>query len=151
MVKHDPQRHGEIEPDMPPDSATTSAKGSTRQVAGALAWLSAAQADRCRYCGCDTWLPWQRRQEQMLRSRWNMPASRSMACQLAFECRMATVEHLRRRADAGGDTPANLAMACAYCNSSRHDRSPESHERAMRALKSAGRHPCFPAAPQKED
>ena len=121
-----------------------SPEGITRQVPSALAWLSVAQNDRCRYCGCETWLPWQRRQEGTLRARWDMPAQRSLACQLAFDCRMATVEHLRRRADAGDDTPANLAMACAYCNSSRHDRTPERHEQVMRELKRAGRHPCFP-------
>ena len=110
----------------------------------ALAWLSAAQRDRCCYCGCPTWLPWQRRQEARLRARWDMPGARSMACQLAFGYRMASVEHLTRRSEGGGDEPANLAMACAYCNSSRRDASPERHADAMRTLAAAGRHPCFP-------
>ncbi len=73
-----------------------------------------------------------------------MPAARSMACQLAFGYRMASLEHLRRRADGGDDAPANLAMACAYCNSSRRDAPPERHRAAMLMLAAAGRHPCFP-------
>ena len=111
---------------------------------GPLAWLSAAQSDRCVYCECETWLPWQKRQEARLRAKWDMPGQRSLACQLAFPYRMATVEHLRRRAEDGNDAPANLAMACAFCNSSRHERTPEIHALVMCALKRVGRHPCFP-------
>lgn len=110
----------------------------------ALTWLSAAQRDRCRYCGCETWLPWQRKQEARLRARWDMPGARSMSCQLAFGYRMASVEHLTRRAEGGDDAPANLAMACAYCNSSRRNATPDRHAAAMRDLVAVGRHPCFP-------
>ena len=109
-----------------------------------LAWLSAAQKDLCCYCGCETWLPSQRRQEARLRAAWDMPAGRSLACQLAFAYRMATVEHLRRRAEGGTDAARNLAMACAYCNSTRRDRAPEIHAVAMCGLKRVARHPCFP-------
>ncbi len=110
----------------------------------ALAWLAAAQRDRCLYCGCETWLPGERRQEARLRAKWDMPGARSMACQLAFGYRMASVEHLRRRSEGGGDEPGNLAMACAYCNSSRREATPEAHGAAMRSMIEAGRHPCFP-------
>ena len=113
-----------------------------------LAWLSAAQKDRCVYCGCETWLPPLRRQEAKLRAKWDIPAERSLACQLAFDHRMASIEHLRRRADAGDDSPANLAMACAYCNSSRRERTPEIHALVMCGLKRVGRHPCFAGASQ---
>ena len=113
-------------------------------VPGRLEWLSAAQHDRCCYCGCETWLPWQRRKEAQLRAKWEIPASRSMACQLAFDYRMATVEHLRGRDDAKADRPQNLAMACAYCNSSRHERSPAEQRLAMLELNRLGRHPCYP-------
>lgn len=74
-----------------------------------------------------------------------MPGARSMACQLAFGYRMASVEHLVRRSEGGGNEPGNLAMACAYCNSSRRDAAPDAHGAAMRAMVEAGRHPCFPA------
>ena len=114
-------------------------------VPGPLAWLSARQRDLCLYCGCETWLPWERRQEPKLRAAWDMPGARSLACQLAFDHRMASVEHLCRRADGGDDAPANLAMACAYCNSTRHASGPAEHGEAMRALRREGRHPCFPA------
>lgn len=124
------------------------AAGSELDAPDALAWLSAAQRDRCRYCDCETWLPWQRKQEARLRARWDMPGARSMACQLAFGYRMASVEHLIRRSDGGGDAPDNLAMACAYCNSSRREVTPEAHRAAMRAIVKAGRHPCFP--PEKD-
>lgn len=120
------------------------AAGAETYPPDALDWLSAAQCDLCAYCGCETWLPRQRGQEMRLRTKWDMPGARSMACQLAFGHRMASVEHLKRRSDGGGDEPANLAMACAYCNSSRRDASPEHHAAAMRALVEAGRHPCFP-------
>lgn len=113
--------------------------------ADALAFLAASQSDRCCYCGCETWLPRQRKQEARLRARWDMPAARSMACQLAFGYRMASVEHRVRRAAGGGDGPANLAMACVYCNTARRDSAPESHAKAMQAMVEAGRHPCFPA------
>jgi hypothetical protein len=109
-----------------------------------LAWLSAAQRDLCRYCDCETWLPAQRRSETRLRARWDMPGSRSLACQLAFDYRMATVEHLRGRDGTDADRPGNLAMACAFCNSSRHDRTPEAHRIAMLALRDGGAHPCWP-------
>ena len=112
---------------------------------GALAWLSARQRDLCLYCGCETWLPWDRRREARLRAAWDMPGCRSMACQLAFDFRMASVEHLRRRADGGDEAASNLAMACAYCNSTRHASEPSDHATAMQALRRAGRHPCFPA------
>ena len=110
----------------------------------ALTWLAAAQRDRCCYCGCETWLPWQRRQEARLRARWDMPGARSMACQLVFGYRMASVEHLTRRSEGGGDAPGNLAMACAYCNSSRREATPEAHGAAMQEMVAARRHPCFP-------
>lgn len=111
---------------------------------GRLAWLAAAQKDRCVYCGCETWLPRQRRQEARLRAKWDIPASRSLACQLAFDYRQATVEHLRRRAEGGDDAPENLALACAYCNSSRGERAPDIQALVMCGLKRVGRHPCFP-------
>ncbi len=117
--------------------------GQDNSVPGPLAWLAAAQNDCCCYCECETWLPWQRRQEVRLRAKWDLPASRSLACQLAFDYRMATVEHVRPRSQGGTDAPSNLAMACAYCNSTRHERAPETHAQAMVALKHAGRHPCF--------
>lgn len=110
-----------------------------------MAWLSAARSDRCVYCGCETWLPWQKRREARLLAKWDMPAQRLLACQFAFAYRMATVEHLRRRADDGSNAPANLAMACAFCNSSRHERAPDIHAIVMWGLKRVGRHPCFPA------
>ena len=116
---------------------------SVDSVPGPLAWLAAAQKDRCCYCACETWLPWQRRQEARLRAEWDLPASRSHACQLAFDYRMATIEHVRPRSKGGTDDASNLAMACAYCNSTRHERAPDAHALAMGALKRAGRHPCF--------
>ena len=82
-----------------------------------------------------------------MREVWDLPAARSLACQLAFDCRMATVEHIRRRSDGGTDAPANLAMACAFCNSSRADRTPETHAIVACALKRVGRHPCFDGKP----
>lgn len=73
-----------------------------------------------------------------------MPGARSMACQLAFGYRMASVEHRARKVDGGADVPGNLAMACAFCNSSRGAAPPERHAAAMRAMVAAGTHPCFP-------
>ncbi len=125
----------------PGERAVTHGKGD---VPGPLAWLSARQRDLCMYCGCETWLPWERRREPRLREAWDLPASRSLGCQIAFAYRMASVEHLRRRADGGADAPSNLAMACAFCNSTRRKRTPSAHAAAMRELKQGGRHPCFP-------
>ena len=128
---------------MPHDVADASANGRPAAT-GKLTWLAAVHRDRCVYCNCPTWLPWQWREERKLREQWDMPARRSLACQLAFPYRRATVEHLRRQVDGGDDHPSNLALACAYCNSSRAARAPTIHAIVMCGLKRVGRHPCFP-------
>lgn len=38
--------------------------------------------------------------------------------------RSATLEHLQRRADGGGNTKSNLVLACKECNQRREERDP---------------------------
>lgn len=57
--------------------------------------LKAAQQNRCCYC------------------------DRPMSWRSPFHPRRATIEHLRRKADGGGNELDNLALACLECNGGR--------------------------------
>lgn len=50
----------------------------------------------------------------------------------AIQDRMATIEHLQRRADGGPDEIENYTLACRRCNRKRGERSVEEHLAIMR-------------------
>jgi 5-methylcytosine-specific restriction endonuclease McrA len=50
----------------------------------------------------------------------------------AIQDRMATIEHLHRRADGGPDKIENYALACRRCNRKRGGRKVEDHLAIMR-------------------
>lgn len=64
------------------------------------------QEGECIYCDGKCWLPW-------------VPVAERGA-----PGRMATREHLVRRADGGNNSLENIAMACADCNSLRNEYTP---------------------------
>lgn len=70
--------------------------------------LAEAQNWRCCYCGCET----------------HDPITLLDDLDLDPEAPVATVEHLRRVADAGGNTDDNLVMACVHCNGTRNTMTP---------------------------
>ena len=67
--------------------------------------LHAAQGGKCCYCECLLVLP---------ATGIHKPAKVKDQ-----HPRMATFEHLRRRADGGGNHMDNLALACRQCNAAR--------------------------------
>lgn len=72
------------------------------------------QSGKCCYCG-----------EQMYRTRSNKRKTcRKRGISLkAFDRRLATLEHLQRRAEGGTNHPDNLAVACQECNTTRGTRT----------------------------
>lgn len=92
----------------------------------------------CCYCDGPTWLPRHHTQERARRILGipdTGPGSRKL-----LEAARATREHLKRRADGGGDH-GNLKMACNYCNTHRGDDDPEVHRVNMQVLAAASLHP----------
>jgi hypothetical protein len=89
------------------------------------------QHGKCFYCGFDAWLP----TEGMGRAvrRLGMP-SEGPGWRKGAARRMATKEHLHRRADGGPDCLYNYAMAHRWCNKVRGERSVEDHKAAIRKM-----------------
>ena len=76
------------------------------------------QGGRCYYCNRMMWITYVQR-DRVATALGLFAKSREVMG------RMATVEHLVRRADGGGNDPDNLACACQQCNSMRHALPPK--------------------------
>jgi hypothetical protein len=90
--------------------------------------LFAQQRGKCFYCQHDTWMPSEGKLSAAARlgfptegHGWTKPLRR----------RMATIEHLHRRADGGPNKIENYVVACHGCNSSRGGRKVEDHRAIM--------------------
>jgi hypothetical protein len=69
------------------------------------------QRGECCYCGTPMWLA---DVETFAKSHnYSLPQARLLKC---------TAEHLQARTDGGDDSLKNVAAACCYCNSKRHQR-----------------------------
>jgi len=76
-----------------------------RQRASARISLHAAQSGKCCYCGCVLVMPENGKHKRAIVKDQHP--------------RMATIEHLQRRADGGSSRLDNLALACRTCNAAR--------------------------------
>ena len=54
----------------------------------------------------------------------------------------ATVDHIHPQVKGGNDDSRNLVGACGYCNSFKSDTDYETAKQKIKALVSAGKHPC---------
>ncbi|WP_447751601.1 HNH endonuclease [Pseudomonas nicosulfuronedens] len=90
------------------------------------------QAGRCTYCGCPMW---QSSPEHFAQQH---QVTRKQAS--AFRC---TAEHLHARCDGGTDAAGNIAAACYWCNSRRHQAkrplSPEAYRAKVQQRMGKGR------------
>lgn len=84
----------------------------------------------CFYCGRSTWMPREGAKKAALRLQ--MPAE-GHGWRAGIRRRLATIEHLHRRADGGPDKIENYVIACQGCNASRGGRKVEDHQDAMMA------------------
>ena len=103
--------------------------------------LAQAAADRCVYCGCETWLPVSAAEH----AYHVMPigTKAEVDARKRHGWRKATREHLIRKCDGGSDDLCNLALACAFCNSHRGEHEPEIWAIAVLAMVRVRRHPCW--------
>jgi 5-methylcytosine-specific restriction endonuclease McrA len=86
------------------------------------------QGGLCFYCDRPTWLPSEGVKKGA--ARLGLPVE-GHGWRKTTRKRMATLEHLHRRADGGPDQIENYAVACRSCNGSRDDRKVEDHREAM--------------------
>ena len=94
-----------------------------------------AQNWRCCYCGV---VMWAGEPFECLGAYMKAHGLRDTE---AAKRRRATAEHIRRRIDGGSDLPENLAGACLWCNTTRHDMPAEDWFWKVRGLIEAGFHP----------
>lgn len=66
----------------------------------------------CFYCGVETWVP-VHESKKAAKERLGIKTFREL------HARMASREHLHRRAEGGADTVQNLVLSCNQCNTSR--------------------------------
>jgi hypothetical protein len=92
--------------------------------------LFQTQEGKCFYCGIETWMPGQGKEKAA--RKLGLPTE-GYGWIKAIQDRMATIEHLHRRADGGPDKLANYAMACRRCNRKRGGAKVEDHREAMMA------------------
>lgn len=97
-----------------------------------------AQRGLCCYCDGRCWLP-TREHPRQARARLGIPSDVPGSKKM-LTAAQATREHLKRRADGGGDAD-NIAMACHACNVRRGDSEPDVHRIDMQVLVAAGLHP----------
>lgn len=76
-----------------------------------------AEDPTCWYCGCMTWLD--RNQPRNMRAEQVGLNLRRRDLKRALLGRMATLEHLVRKADGGRTSPGNCVIACHDCNGAR--------------------------------
>ena len=78
---------------------------------------------RCCYCGVRMFAgePMECAMAYCVANR--LPSSNPKKVAKLLRWRLATVEHLLRRCDGGGNERGNLASACGWCNSNRQDRT----------------------------
>jgi len=79
------------------------------------------QGGRCYYCQRNMWHPLLYRKKTAAKILGTSKLSR----------RRSTAEHLKRKADGGGNSRKNLVAACYDCNSKRGETSVEDHKAAM--------------------
>lgn len=84
----------------------------------------------CFYCDRPTWLPAEGAKKGA--ARLGLPLE-GQGWHKAIRKRMATLEHLHRKADGGPDKIENYVMACNGCNGSRGGSKVEDHRGAMMA------------------
>lgn len=82
----------------------------------------------CFYCERPTWAPSEGARKGT--ERLGLPIDGHGWHKIARK-RMATIEHLHRRADGGPDKIENYVLACNGCNSSRGGQKVEDHREAM--------------------
>lgn len=70
------------------------------------------QEGRCFYCGAPMWL--ENKREFAAKHRITKKLAKRLRC---------TAEHLNARKDGGNNNRENIAAACLYCNSTRHQAS----------------------------
>lgn len=88
------------------------------------------QGGLCFYCDRPTWMPAEGAKKSA--ERLGMPTE-GHRWHKDVRLRMATIEHLHRRADGGPDKIENYVIACNGCNASRGGRKVEDHREAMAA------------------
>lgn len=88
-------------------------------------WLM--QSGECFYCGRATWTNNEGKAARKVRLGMSPHASRA-----EMRRRQATIEHLQRRADGGGNSMSNFVMACVDCNEKRGPRPVLLHLSAQR-------------------
>lgn len=80
-----------------------------------------AQNWRCCYCGVEM-LAGQHYEDWLaVARRLGVPYLYKWRIHYALKYRVATIEHLVRKADSGSDDPDNLVGACGYCNHARQE------------------------------
>jgi len=79
----------------------------------------------CYYCGKSTWLPDDVETKKHALWRLGLMELPPKERKIQFLRRRATIEHLIKVADGGGNEPENLVLACFRCNGTRHDVEPE--------------------------
>lgn len=97
---------------------------------GALRLLFHMSDGKCYYCGIETWMPGQGKIKAAIKLGLPTEGHRWVK---TVQDRMATIEHLHRRADGGPDKIENYALACRRCNRRRGGRKVEDHREAMMA------------------
>jgi 5-methylcytosine-specific restriction endonuclease McrA len=101
--------------------------------------LSVFEAANWRCCYCGVRLLYARESQALFANEARIPRQDWRT----IKSREATLEHILKRADGGGDERANLAAACAWCNHSRGDWDAEVWFEQVMWLKKWGRHPHF--------
>lgn len=88
------------------------------------------QNGECFYCGRPTWLRGGGESKNDAKARLGVSTTKGL------RKREASQEHLRRKADGGGNGIANLVMSCFECNSSRLSTPVLLHLSVMRGVHS---------------
>lgn len=96
----------------------------------------------CIYCNCLT-IPRDMPNKDKMRIAGLAKGDPCATLHVRF--RRPTKEHLMRRADGGRSIPGNIAVACAWCNSNRGERSVLEHKLLMQELVRRKWHPCHNA------
>jgi 5-methylcytosine-specific restriction endonuclease McrA len=96
---------------------------------------------RCCYCGVRLLSRMQSARE--CHAYFANEAGISIRLGKTLKRRGATIEHIRRRVDGGGNARENLAAACEWCNGARGPISAVAWFDEVARLKRAGKHPHF--------
>ncbi|MEP9321497.1 HNH endonuclease [Pseudomonas sp. LABIM340] len=96
------------------------------------------QSGRCTYCNCPMW--------QSSPDQYAVEHQVRLSQTHEFQC---TAEHLLPRCEGGTDAASNIAAACWFCNSRRHQAkrplSPEAYRaKVQRRMKKGGWHSARP-------